>query len=188
MTLPNNDVVWEPIWKNNNQTILNAVTVTYDDTNPQATVYYEDLVSQADYGYRSYTLTTSLADGTDAYNRATNIITAQSVPRYDLSNIQIRVDLLSAPIRAQVLGLLMGSRVQLNSLPQPSPSTSYLGIVEGWGEQYVNGTHILTLSLSDPRYSYAMATWGSVSVTLLWSGVSPSIQWYNVVLPEDLAA
>jgi len=188
VTLPNNDVVWEPIWRNNNQTILNHVTVTYGATNPQSTVDYDDLVSQAAYGYRAYTLTTSLADGTDAYNRATNIITAQSVPRYDLSNIQIRVDLLNSTVRAQVLGLLMGSRVQLNSLPQPSPSTSYLGIVEGWGEQYVNGTHILTLSLSDPRYSYAMATWGSVSVALLWSGVSPSIQWYNVVLPEDLAA
>ena len=188
VTLPNNDVVWEPIWRNNNQTILNHVTVTYGATNPQSTVDYDDAVSQAAYGYRAYTLTTSLADGTDAYNRATNIITAQSVPRYDLSNIQVRVDLLNSTTRAQVLGLLMGSRVQLNGLPQPSPSTSYLGIVEGWGEQYVNGTHTLTLSLSDPRYSYAMATWGSVPVALHWSGVSPSIQWYNVVLPEDLAA
>lgn len=188
VTLPNNGVVWEPIWKNNNQTILNHVTVTYDDTNPQATVDYDDLVSQADYGYRAFTLTTSLADGTDAYNRATNIITAQSVPRYDLSNIQVRVDLLSAPVRTQVLGLLMGSRVLLNNLPQPSPSTDYLGIVEGWGEQYSNGTHTLTLSLSDPRYSYAMATWGSVDIALIWGDVNASIQWFNVVLPEDLAA
>lgn len=188
VTLPNNDVVWEPIWRNNNQTILNHVTVTYGDTNPQSTVDYDDLVSQADYGYRAYTLTTSLADGTDAYNRATNVITAQSVPRYDLGNIQIRVDLLTEPVKSQVLGLVNGSRVQLNNLPQPSPSTSYLGIVEGWGEQFVNNTHTLTLSLSDPRYSYAMATWGSVSNTLRWSGVDPAIQWYNVVLPEDLAA
>jgi hypothetical protein len=188
VTLPNNGVVWEPIWKNNNQTILNAVTVTFDDTNPQDTVYYEDLVSQAAYGYRAYTLTTSLADGTDAYNRATNIITAQSVPRYDLSNIQVRVDLLSDPLRAEVLALVMGSRVLLNDLPQPSPASDYLGIVEGWGEQYVNGTHTLTLSLSDPRYSYAMATWGSVDNALIWGDVNASIQWYNVVLPEDLAA
>lgn len=186
--LPCTGVVWEPIWKNNNQTILNHVTVTYDDTNPQATVDYDDLVSQATYGYRAYTLTTSLADGTDAYNRATNIITAQSVPRYDLSNIQVRVDLLSAPTQAEVLGLLMGSRVQINGLPQPSPSATYLGIVEGWGEQYVNNTHTLTISLSDPRYSYAMATWGSVSNTLIWGDVDPSIQWYNVILPEDLVA
>jgi hypothetical protein len=82
----------------------------------------------------------------------------------------------------------MGSRVLLNDLPQPSPASDYLGIVEGWGEQYVNGTHTLTLSLSDPRYSYAMATWGSVDNALIWGDVNASIQWYNVVLPEDLAA
>jgi len=188
VTLPCDGVVWEPIWRNNNQTILNHVTVTYDVTNPQLTVDYDDVASQTKYGLRSYTLNTQLADATDAYDRATAIITAQSVPRYDLSNIQIRVDLLNPTLQAQVLGLLMGSRVQLNNLPQPSPSTDYLGIVEGWGEQYVNNTHTLTLSLSDPRYSYAMATWGSVPLSLHWSGVDPAIQWYDVVLPTDLVA
>ena len=133
-------------------------------------------------------LTTQLSDPLDASDRAGAIITAQSEPRYDLQQIQIFVDLLTTPQRTAVLGLISGDRVQINSLPEPAPITQFLGIVEGWSEQYTDQGHVLTLSLSDPRYSYAMAQWISVDPTLIWGNVNASIQWYNVVLPDDLLA
>jgi hypothetical protein len=84
------------------------------------------------------------------------------------------------------LGLLSGSRVIVNDVPPPHPIEDYLGVVEGWSEVYTPGQHILTLSLSDPRYSYAVVQWGQVSGTLTWGTTNASVQWYNVVLPSDL--
>ena len=85
-----------------------------------------------------------------------------------------------------VLGLLQGSRVEIQNLPSPHPYQDYLGVVEGWSETYTENSHVLTLSLSDPRYSYAVAKWSQVDPALVWSGVRSGLQWYNVVLPGDL--
>ena len=48
--------------------------------------------------------------------------------------------------------------------------------------------HRLVLSLSDPRFSYQVAKWNEVDVALVWTGVDPTVQWYNVVVPSDLVA
>ena len=78
--------------------------------------------------------------------------------------------------------------VLLTGLPQPAPVSNYLGLVEGWGEVYVPGEQILTLSLSDPRYSYQTITWGEVDIALLWSAVPPELQWYEILYNNSLAA
>ena len=188
VTLPGNGVVWEPIWRNNVLTVVNDITVSYGDLAPQDTIQETDPTSIAVHGLRAAQLTTTLADPLDASTRAGNLITAQSVPRWDLQQIQVRVDLLEAVDQAAVLALVTGDRVLVEALPQPAPDTEYLGVVEGWSETYTPVGHTLVLSLSDPRYSYAMAEWVSVDPALAWSAASPSVQWYDVVLPDDLAA
>jgi hypothetical protein len=188
VTLTNGSVIWEPVWRNNILAVVNRATVTYGTSNPQDVIVAEDAASQATHGLRATVLTTQLSDPLDASDRAGAIITAQSEPRYDLQQIQIFVDLLSAPQRTAILALISGDRVLIDGLPEPAPITQFLGIVEGWSEQYTDQGHVLTLSLSDPRYSYAMAQWISVDPTLIWGDVNASIQWYNVVLPDDLLA
>jgi len=188
VTLTNGSVIWEPVWRNNILTVVNRATVAYGAGSPQSVIVAEDTASQTTHGLRATVLPTQLSDPLDAYNRAGAIITAQSEPRYDLQQIQIFVDLLTTPQRSAILALVSGDRVQVNGLPSPAPITQFLGIVEGWSEQYTEQGHVLTLSLSDPRYSYAMAQWISVSPTLIWGNVNASIQWYNVVLPDDLLA
>jgi hypothetical protein len=46
----------------------------------------------------------------------------------------------------------------------------------------------MTLSISDPRYSYQTVQWGDVDPTLTWGQVNASVIWYNVVTADDLAA
>jgi len=188
VTLTDNTVIFEPVWRNNILAVVNRAIVAYGTNSPQDVILAEDAASQATHGLRATVLPTQLSDPLDAYNRAGAIITAQSEPRYDLQQIQIFVDLLTTPQRTAILGLITGNRVQINGLPTPAPLTQYLGIVEGWSEQYTEQGHVLTLSLSDPRYSYAMAEWISVDPTLIWGDVNASVQWYNVVLPDDLLA
>jgi hypothetical protein len=185
VTIDNDVTIWEPVWKNNLQTVLNDVTVTYGSNSSTNST---DVDSIALYGRRSTTVATQLQHAGDADDRADEIIRAQAQPHYALQNVQILVHNLTNPKLGQVLGLLSGSRVQVNDVPPPHPLEDYLGVVEGWTEVYTPGQHILTLSLSDPRYSYAVAQWGQVSGTLTWGTTNASVQWYNVVLPSDLLA
>lgn len=188
VVLPASTVIFEPIWRNTVTTVLNQVTVTYGDADPRDTHTESDSASIATHGLRAFNLDTRLADLTDAVDRAGAIIRSQSEPRYAMQNVGILVHRTSDPLRGQILGLLQGSRVQIDDLPLPAPLSQYTGVVEGWSETYTPEEHILTVSLSDPRYSYALARWSEVDDTLEWGDVNASIQWYNVVQASDLAA
>lgn len=181
-----NGVIWEPVWKNTVLSVVNSATVTYGD--PQATITATDVTSQAVHDVRAFPWTSRLADPADAYDRVNHIVSTQAQPLYAMQSVQILMEQLTTGDRNLVLDLIQGSRVSVANLPQPAPLTSYMGVVEGWSESYTPGQHLLTLSLSDPRYSYAVTTWGEISISLLWSGVSGTVQWYNVVAPSDLAA
>ena len=139
-------------------------------------------------------LDTALASKTDtamvqnAQTRASDIIRSQSEPRYAMQNVQVLMEELTEPTLSAVLDLISGSRVDLDDVPQPAPIADYVGIVEGWSETYTPGQHTLTMSLSDPRFSYLMVKWNEISPTLTWAGVDPTVQWYNVVIASDLVA
>ena len=185
--LPHEAVVWSPTWSNTNQTILNDVTVIYDAGGTSLETGSE-VESIATYGRRATSLTTQLYYLADAQTRVADILRAQGQPRYALQNIQVIMDELTEPTLTNVLDLISGSRVSIQNTPQPSPIEDYTGVVEGWTQYFTPGQDILSISLSDPRFSYATCRWYEVSEVLLWSGVSPTVQWYNVVLPDDLLA
>jgi len=185
VTIPQASTAWAPTWRSSNQTILNDVTVVYGSSGNQHKSD-TDPASIATHGRRAFTLTTRLHSAVDAQTRASDIIRSQSEPRYAMANIQVLMETLTDPTRADVLDLITGSRVNLDDTPQPSPIEDYTGVVEGWSETYTPGQHVLTLSLSDPRFSYLVAKWTEISGVLTWTGVDPTVQWYNVVLPSDL--
>ncbi len=122
----------------------------------------------------------------DAQARASDIIRAQSEPRYGLTNVLVQVEQLSVFDRSLVLALISGSRVSIDQTPQPSPIEDYTGVVEGWSDHYGPEGYFLTLSLSDPRYSYAVLNWGDVTATKTWAQTDSTVQWYNVVQNADL--
>ena len=181
--LPGSAIAWTPQWTKNLQTLINDVEIEYGNNN-----LYEltDAASIALYGKRAYDLKTELFGLTDAASRAQQILTAQANPLWNLGQISIVMDQLTNDERDRALALLNGSRVIINDLPAGSPYTQFQGIVEGWAETYTPGSHVLTLSLSDPRYSYQAVAWGDIDAALEWGQVDPTIEWYNVVVADDL--
>jgi hypothetical protein len=82
--------------------------------------------------------------------------------------------------------LKAGARVIVQDLPQPAPFSEFLGVVEGWGELHQPDRVSLTLALSDPRYSYAVVSWGQAPATATWGGVPVSKKWSDIIQPTDL--
>lgn len=186
-TFPNTGIIWSPTWTQTLESLINDVTVTYDATGDQS-VQFADSASIALYGRRAYRLDTRLRDSGGATTRAGAVLTAQANPLWNLGQISVYVDLLDAPNRDLVLALVNGATVTVPGLPEPAPYSSFQGIVEGWAETYTPGQHIITFSISDPRYSYETVSWGEVPNTLIWGNVDPTVAWYNVVNAGDLVA
>ena len=186
VSLPGNGVIFTPTWSQNQVSIINDVTVSHGD--PASYHQATDATSIATYGRRALTIETGLDKEADATSRASAILLAQALPLWNLGNISVYVDQLTEPQRNLVLALISGSSVIVNDLPVPAPFEQFLGIVEGWSETYTPGQHILTLSVSDPRYSYQTVTWAGVDPALAWGDVNPEIIWYNVVTADDLIA
>jgi hypothetical protein len=184
--IPDTDIIFTPTWSKTRQTIINSVTVLgYNDSHETTQT---DSASIAAYGLREYRLNTEIRFSADVIDRAGNIITAQANPLYSLGAVSILVHNLDSTTRDLVLELVSGMSVSLSGLPQPAPVVNFLGIVEGWGEVYTPGEHILTLSLSDPRYSFQTITWGEVDPALEWGDVPADLQWYEILTNNSLAA
>jgi hypothetical protein len=184
--IPDTDIIFTPTWSKTRQTIINSVTVLgYNDTHETTQT---DSASIAAYGLREYRLNTEIRYEADVIDRAGNIITAQANPLYSLGAVSILVHNLDNTTRDKVLELVSGMAVSLSGLPQPAPVADFLGIVEGWGEVYTPGEHILTLSLSDPRYSFQTITWGEVDPALEWGDIPGDLQWFEVLNDNSLAA
>ena len=184
--LPGDGVIFTPSWNQNQVSIINDVTVSHGQ--PPSYHQAEDASSIATYGRRALSVETGLKNASDAITRADAILLAQALPLWNLGNISILVDQLTSPDRDLILALISGSTVVVNDLPVPAPFSQFLGIVEGWSETYTPGQHIITLSISDPRYSYQTVTWAGVDPALQWGLVNPEVIWYNVVTADDLLA
>ena len=188
VALPADGVVWEPTWQTTANTILNDVTVTYGTADPQLTQQVTDTASIALFDRRAVELTTGLANNYDATRRAQLVITSQAAERWQLGQVTVLLDQLTAGQRTSVLALREGARVLLTSLPEPNPQNTdqFVGVVEGWTDQYVDGFHTTTISLSDPRYSYAVISWAEAPAAATWGGVPVTKTWADIILPADL--
>lgn len=184
--IPGTDIIWAPTWSLTRQTVINSVTVLgHNDTHETTQT---SAASIADYGLREYRLNTDIRLSAGVLSRAEAIITAQAIPFYNLGSISILVHNLGNVDRDKVLELVSGMGVTVENLPQPAPEPYYFGIVEGWGEIYTPDQHIITLSLSDPRYSLQTIPWDDVDPVLEWGQVPASLKWFETITSRDLAA
>jgi hypothetical protein len=184
---PSSGVIWSPTWTQTLEALINDVTVTYGSTG-QNEEQSDDSTSISLYGRRAYRLDTRLRNSGDASSRAGSILTAQANPLWNMGQISVYVDFLGTTDRDRVLALVNGATVTVPNLPEPAPYSSFQGIVEGWGETYTPGQHIITFSISDPRYSYQTVPWNLIDGALEWGDVNPTVAWYNVVNADDLLA
>jgi hypothetical protein len=186
VALPANAVMWEPSWVLRRDVIVNDVTVAYGANDPKDVAHDSDSISIAKYGQYDVYLDTTMKLLADAQDRAAAVLTAQAKPHWNMSDVIVMLDQLDTTALTDVMNLENGDRVLITGLPAASPSGSYLGVVEGWSHDIAPDAHTLTLHLSDPRYSFAMAEWGDVSGSLTWSAVRAGATWSDIVLPTDL--
>jgi hypothetical protein len=192
-TLPSEGVVFTPQWTRTRQTIVNDVTVLGHTSSGGGhgsdwEVNQTDSASIATYGRRAYRLQTEIKLEDDGTARAGNILTAQANPLWSLGQISVYVHQLQAADIAAVLQLVNGDAVNILDLPQPAPLGQFLGIVEGWGERFADNQHVLTLSISDPRYSFQTITWEQVDEALQWADIPIDLQWFQIITGNELAA
>jgi hypothetical protein len=185
VTLPPDAVVWSPQWTRALDGVINDVTITHGTTLKHSDRYV-DPDSITDYGDRAITIVTELDDHTDAQQRAAGILLAQARPLWNLGQVTVLMDRLPTAVKAQTMALLSGSTVIVTGLPATAPETQWGGIVEGWSETYTPGLYVMTLSLSDRRYSYQTAEWADVDPALSWQNVNSTVEWFNVVTAGDL--
>ena len=91
------------------------------------------------------------------------------------------------------MGLMCGARAIVKGLPANYPNRDWLGVVEGWAEDYTtdeygNELHVLGLALSDPRASYATITWAEVTGGKTWADVRNGVIWTDVISNAELFA
>lgn len=183
-TLPTTAVEWAPTWGKRLDTVINSAVVSYGTADPQATVSSTDATSISTYGTKDVYLATKLKNSSDATTRAGAILTAQATARWNIPDATVFLDLLDAGDLTAALNIETGDRVILTGLPNLSPTDPYLGIVEGWTETITPEGHRLTLHLSDPRYSFAMAQWSDISGSKTWSAAVAT--WSDVVLASNI--
>ena len=186
VTLPASGVVYEPQMSQQSAAIVNTVQVSYGSSSPQATINATDANSVAAYGTRRVTVTTNLSDSSDATDRASAVLNAQSFPRWQIGNVEVRLNDLDAFTVAAVEAVKIGDRVLLTDMPQPSPVYSQLGVVEGYTENFRPNQHRIIFSLSDPRSSFGTAAWGAISGSKTWGAVNGSRKWFDIINASDV--
>jgi len=189
LQLDGDTVIFEPIWRTNSASIINRVDLGYDN----GSVYtVQDTASQSDYGLRTFSRVTELHDLASATLRAGQLLNRQSQPRWSMGSVEIWMEnVTDTAKRDDLLDLTCGNRVVIDELPRPAPYPTWVGVVEGWGETYTGyqdgeGTHRLTLALSDPFSSYAGITWNAVPITYKWNTINTSVIWANAITQDNL--
>ena len=182
-TIDGAGIILSPTWTKQLEPLINDITVTYGT---DQSVQQTDSASIAAYGRREYLLNTTISNISDATIRGGQVITAQANPLWDLGQISILVNLLDAATTLEVMKLISGSLLRIYNLPAQGPYTDYTGIVEGWADSYNGGNHTLTLSISDPRFSYQILKWQDVIPDITWGEVYAQTQWFEVVSNNDL--
>jgi hypothetical protein len=184
--VPDDTIIFSPTWAKTRQAIVNSVTVLGHNETHETT--QTDAASIATYGLREYRLQTDIKSAGDVSDRAGEIILAQANPLWNLGTISIMVQNLDEANRDRIMQLVSGMEVSILNLPQPAPEAQFAGLVEGWGEVYTPGEHILTLSLSDPRYSFQTILWGEVYTDIEWADVFDTARWFEIVSNGSLSA
>lgn len=187
LTLNSNSVIFEPVWRISSDSIVNRVVLKYT----AGTYTIENTTSQSNYGLRTLSLDTAIDDASSAAARASSILSRQSDPRWQMGSVEIYMERITdLTQRSKLLALQCGKRVYISDLPEPAPYPGWIGIVEGWGETYTGysdgqGTHRLTLAISDPLASYAGIAW-SVLTSEQWNTINSSVIWADAISTDAL--
>ena len=163
--------------------VRNSITINYT-TSGNSSVTDEDAASIALYGQLATTIRTFLKNAGDATAQAAFYLSLRAYPQYALR--QITFPLGSPEIddtdRDALLGVSMGTALNIINLPLNMTSGAFQGFVEGWTWSASLGRLDLTLNLSPIAYSLQAFRWNSVPPAELWNTINPTLDWENATI------
>lgn len=130
------------------QFIINDAQVT---TNASVLYTASDLVSQARYGVRTYTLSVLTASGTDAQERADLFVARYKDPQFRILQVSFSGH-QGDDAWPVMLGLDINDRVSVVLRPGNSTSFGQEGIIEALDQQIGDDTWTMTLTVSPAVY------------------------------------
>jgi hypothetical protein len=121
-----------------------------------------------------------LANSADAEDQAEFYLDLRATPQSFFKSItyQLVSPELSSQDRDALLGISMGSGLNIGNLPSNISSGAFLGFVEGWTFSAGFNTLSLTMNLTPVAFSTLPVRWNGVANTLEWHDVS-TISWLN---------
>ena len=153
--------------------IVNRVILFY---NNGSSVNAEDAHSVSNYGLYEARINTEFHDSEQAQNLADRYVSLRSIPQTNFSSFNINLDnpnLTNAAIDA-LIGIDMGTAIQIDNLPNAISPVTYQGFVEGWQLVIDQYQALLTIISSDSTYSVVPIRWQDINAATLWSSVDPT--------------
>jgi hypothetical protein len=136
--------------------------------------------SKAAYGEYGFTTTTELAALADATAMGQLLLTRNRVPVWIMSALPVDMAGLDAADTAALLGLDMGSLVDLTGLPAagsvPTAATLW---VEGWTENLAYGVHDIELVVSGYCRTAPPPRWDDMAPATTWDAMG-AVTWDGV--------
>jgi hypothetical protein len=156
--------------------LANRVTVAY----PGGSETAQDDISIVDYTLFDRRITTSLANATNAGDRAEAYVERHAYPTINLDAISIRLDTLTDDtVRDQLLAAYSGTGILLTSLPATLGITRLDGFIEGTTLRLDQFRADLRLNVSDASLSYFSVRWSGAPPTLTWDTVDAMLTWQD---------
>lgn len=174
------DVLVTPLWQRSTDGLINAVNVVYGvapDEGERPSYAASQADSVARYGRYDVTASTELAALADAQAMATLLLTRNSSPVWNLTELPVDVAGLDVADTTALLALDVGDLVALTGLPVAgSVPTSTSLWVEGWAETITADSHDLTIHVSDYCRTSPPPRWDDVDPARTWDGMG-AITW-----------
>lgn len=137
--------------------------------------------SIATYGEAAARIVTELEDGPQAQNQADRYITLRAIPQTNLNSFTVQLDTpaMTNALLDDLLAIELGLPIQIAGLPTGVLDASFDGFVEAHSFIINRNQAQLNITATDASFSIIPTRWQDVSASLIWSAVTPTLQWQN---------
>jgi hypothetical protein len=154
--------------------LANRVTVNYTGGAETS----QDSTSIETYTLFARIISTSLANASNASDRADQYVERHAFPAINLDSFSIRLDTITDTVLLdELLEVAQNSPVNLTGLPDTLGYTQIPGFVEGTTLAIDRDRADLRLNVSDATLSYGSIRWSAVPQTLTWEDLPATLTW-----------
>jgi hypothetical protein len=154
--------------------LVNRVTVTYDGGAETS----QDSASIQRYTLFSRRISTTLANASNASDRADEFIERHAYPAINLDSFSIRLDTLTDDtLIDELLEVYQNTPVNLTGLPATLGYTQIPGFVEGTTLTLDRHRADLRLTVSDATLSFGSIRWSAIPQSLVWDDLPATLTW-----------